>query len=192
HPACAGTTPTTTAATSSIPTATTSRRSATSPARVVAEGTPSSRAAGGRRAVKGLAEAGGQSARFLVGGCCLGPLGDDDAEGRRAYGKGRRGRGQLGQVAAVHGEGTDGASTGVDDPKRPTVGAEPSVLGTHVCRTERRAAEQAQRAVAGDRVSRDAVAGRVDREQELPVVADLDPAWRGLEVWERRRSDRRQ
>src|SRR6266550_5305961 len=117
-------------------------------------------------------------------------LGDDDAERRRACGKGRRGRGQLGQVAAVHGEGTDGASAGVDDPKRAAVGAEPSVLGTHVCRTERGAAEEAQRAVAGDRVSRDAVAGRVDREEELPVVADLDPAWRGLEVREGRGADR--
>ena len=48
-------------------------------------------------------------------------------------------------------------------------------------RGERRAAEQCQRPVRGDRVAGDAAAGGVDGEQVLAVVADLDPAGRGLE-----------
>ena len=60
---------------------------------------------------------------------------------------------------------------GVDDPERLAVGAEPSVLRTYTRCTEGSAAEQAERSVGGDRIAGDAVAGSVNREEELSVVA---------------------
>src|SRR6266487_4992926 len=96
------------------------------------------------------------------------------------------------RIAAVHREGADGIRAGVDDPELPAVRAEPSVLRPDARRTQRGTAEQAEGAVGGDRVAGDAVAAGVDREEDLPVVADLDPARRSLEVREGRRTDRRQ
>ena len=73
------------------------------------------------------------------------------------------------------------------------VGAQPGVDRAHAgLIANLRRAEQSQRAIRGDRVTRDAARGGVHREQELTVVGDLDPARRRLEIRERRRADRRQ
>ena len=55
---------------------------------------------------------------------------------------------------------------------------------------EHRAADQRQRAVRQNAVARDRRNGGVDREQELAVVGDFDPARRGLQVGKGRVADR--
>src|SRR5205823_418473 len=73
----------------------------------------------------------------------------------------------------------------VNDPELVTPGSEARILGTEAGRRiERRAAQQSQRAIGTDREARDAGDGGVDREQDVAVVRDFDPAWRGLLVRE--------
>jgi hypothetical protein len=108
--------------------------------------------------------------------------------------KWRRGRRQLAQVAAMHGKGTDRPAACVDHPERVTCRVEASVLGRQRDRAwlERCAAKQGKGAIGGDRVPGDAGHGRIHREENLAVVADLDPAGRRLIVRERRGPDGRQ
>jgi hypothetical protein len=51
----------------------------------------------------------------------------DDACGRGAGGQGRRGGGQLGQVAALGGERADGADPALIDEQVTAVGAQPGI-----------------------------------------------------------------
>src|SRR5579859_209515 len=81
----------------------------------------------------------------------------------------------------------------VDDPERPTFGAETSILRTKAGRmVEGGAAEQRERAVGGDRVPRNARDSGVHGKEEMAIMADLDPTRRRLEVREGRGSDRGQ
>src|SRR5205085_1968195 len=70
--------------------------------------------------------------------------------------------------------------------------AEPGVDRAEAGAADRGAAEQPQRAAGGDGEAGDAAGAGVDGEQEPAVMGDLDPARRGLQVGERRGSDRRQ
>lgn len=110
-------------------------------------------------------------------------LGDRDAGGGGAGGK-RHGS-LVGQLTAVDREHAESVDSALIDVQRPTVRAQPGVDRADAClRADLGGAQQRQRAVRGDRVARDAARSRVDREQELAVVADLDPAWRCLPIGE--------
>ena len=101
--------------------------------------------------------------------------------------------GQLGQVAAVDRERADRVRAGVDDHSVVPSGASRASNGpSPVGPLNGGAAEQRQRAVAADRVREMLRTRGVDGEQVPAVVADLDPARRGLAVGERRGADRGQ
>jgi hypothetical protein len=125
--------------------------------------------------------------------CTTSQLVDDDAR-RRCAGRERcRGAGQLSKVAPLHGEGAHGADAALVDIKRPAIGAQAGVNCANAPgRTDRSAAEQDQGPVRCDPVAGNITRRGVHREQELAVVADLDPARGGLGVSERRSPDRRQ
>ena len=116
---------------------------------------------------------------------------DDDAERRDAARDRHRRRRKFSQGATVDGEDADGLRPGIDDVEMTAGRIEPSVEGPKARRAlEGRAPKQRQAAVAGDPVARDRRARGVDREEVATVVADLDPARRGLVVGERRAVDR--
>lgn len=80
------------------------------------------------------------------------------------------------RLPAVDGEAADRVGSWVDDPKGAAVGGQACVLGADRGSVQRRALEQAERAVGRDRVARDRLGARVDSEEVLAVVADLDRA----------------
>src|SRR5947209_11027234 len=120
-------------------------------------------------------------------------LGDDNPEGR-GTGWSRSGRGgQLGQGPAVDREGAHRIGPGIHDIEEAARGIEagiewqrrrPRVWIGHGGGTQQR-----ERAIGPDLIARDGGASRVDREEILTVVRDLNPAGGSLVVGERGGTD---